>query len=177
MPWLTGVSAGVLLLVSVLINTRLGMSSRRRRPIGSSDTWEMIRDDLLPGLFRWIIWLSRRVQSTSSRSMYTVDEWLRFRTGESRLSFVRETYPGPGVVVITYVVRFVVNLLIEPQINPIKHFPVVTVSHKLAAAARPDRDHVRQPILGPLEGPKTEFAGVASRWSASPASSASWRGN
>jgi hypothetical protein len=29
------------------------------------------------------------------------------------------------------VLRFCVNVLIEPQINPIKHFPVVTVSHKL----------------------------------------------
>jgi hypothetical protein len=28
-------------------------------------------------------------------------------------------------------VRFCVTLLIEPQLNPIKHFPVVTVSHKL----------------------------------------------
>src|SRR5262249_6116441 len=28
-------------------------------------------------------------------------------------------------------VRFAVNLLIEPQVNPIKHFPVVTVAHKL----------------------------------------------
>jgi hypothetical protein len=32
---------------------------------------------------------------------------------------------------VAYVTRFVVNLLIEPQINPIKHFPVVTVSHKI----------------------------------------------
>jgi hypothetical protein len=32
---------------------------------------------------------------------------------------------------LTYVFRFCWNLLIEPQINPIKHFPVVTVSHKL----------------------------------------------
>jgi hypothetical protein len=29
------------------------------------------------------------------------------------------------------VIRFCVTLLIEPQINPLKHFPVVTVSHKL----------------------------------------------
>src|SRR5208282_370442 len=32
---------------------------------------------------------------------------------------------------VTYVIRFAINLLIEPQINPIKHFPVVTVSHKV----------------------------------------------
>jgi hypothetical protein len=40
---------------------------------------------------------------------------------------------GLGVVwfFIAYVLRFCINVLIEPQINPIKHFPVVTVSHKL----------------------------------------------
>ena len=32
---------------------------------------------------------------------------------------------------VAYVLRFAVNVLIEPQINPIKHFPVVTVGHKL----------------------------------------------
>ena len=30
---------------------------------------------------------------------------------------------------MTYVVRVVVNLSLEPTFNPIKHFPVVTVSH------------------------------------------------
>jgi hypothetical protein len=33
--------------------------------------------------------------------------------------------------VVAYCLRFCVNLLAEPQINPIKHFPVVTVSHKI----------------------------------------------
>ena len=32
---------------------------------------------------------------------------------------------------LTYVLRFVVRLVIEPQVNPIKHFPVVTVAHKV----------------------------------------------
>ena len=32
---------------------------------------------------------------------------------------------------VAYFVRFVVVLFIEPQINPLKHFPVVTISHKL----------------------------------------------
>ena len=27
-----------------------------------------------------------------------------------------------------YVIRLYTNLLIEPQVNPIKHFPVVTVA-------------------------------------------------
>ena len=49
---------------------------------------------------------------------------------------------------VAYVVRFAVNVLLEPQINPIKHFPVVTVGHKLLlgaywpfAAAGSERGH------------------------------------
>src|SRR5262249_7204778 len=33
--------------------------------------------------------------------------------------------------IIAYAVRIYVNLLIEPQLNPIKHFPVVTVAAKI----------------------------------------------
>src|SRR5207302_7832460 len=32
---------------------------------------------------------------------------------------------------VAYTTRFAINPLLEPQINPIKHFPVVTVSHKI----------------------------------------------
>src|SRR5262249_37453245 len=35
--------------------------------------------------------------------------------------------------VVSYVVRLYVNLFIEPTTNPIKHFPVVTVAHKIMA--------------------------------------------
>ena len=38
---------------------------------------------------------------------------------------------------VTYLVRIYVNLLIEPQVNPIKHFPVVTVSHKIILPMSP----------------------------------------
>ena len=60
-----------------------------------------------------------------------VDEWLRFRSGESRLSLATKAAIGLLWFFVSYVMRFAINVLIEPQINPIKHFPVVTVSHKL----------------------------------------------
>ncbi len=129
--WLAGISAGVLILVSVLINTRLGLFVEEAAADWLVYTWEMVRDDLLPGLFRWIVWLSRRVRELIEQTIYQVDEWLRFRAGDSRTSFAIKLVLGLVWFVITYIVRFVVNLLIEPQVNPIKHFPVVTVSHKL----------------------------------------------
>jgi hypothetical protein len=125
------VSAGVLIVVSALINTRAGLLVEEAATDWLVHTWEMVRNDLLPGLFRWVMWLSRRVREQVEEGMYRVDEWLRFRTGEGRFSFVAKLFLGLVWFVITYVVRFAINLLVEPQINPIKHFPVVTVSHKL----------------------------------------------
>ena len=40
---------------------------------------------------------------------------------------------GVGWFFVAYFVRFCINLLIEPQLNPVKHVPWVTVSHKVMA--------------------------------------------
>jgi hypothetical protein len=54
--------------------------------------------------------------------------------------------------VIHSVIRFAVTLLIEPQINPIKHFPVVTVSHKLLVFTIPYLDSILSQYLGRVWG-------------------------
>jgi hypothetical protein len=63
--------------------------------------------------------------------LYAVDEQLRFQSGESRLALGVKAVLTTLWSGVDWLVRFCVTLLIEPQINPIKHFPVVTVSHKL----------------------------------------------
>ena len=68
---------------------------------------------------------------TVERVLYAVDEWLRFRSGQRRGSLVLKAVLGFVWFFVAYLVRIYVNLLIEPQVNPIKHFPVVTVSHKI----------------------------------------------
>jgi hypothetical protein len=72
-----------------------------------------------------------RVLESIERVIYTVDEWLRFRGGQGKSSLASKAILGLFWFFIAYVFRFVVTLLIEPQVNPIKHFPVVTVSHKI----------------------------------------------
>jgi hypothetical protein len=128
--WTWGLSAGVLVLASVVINTPLGLLAEETTTDWLVRTWQLIRDDLVPGLFRFIIYLFNRFKERVERIIYTVDEWLRFRSGESTLSLAVKAVLGLVWSVVTYVVRFGINLLLEPQINPIKHFPVVTVSHK-----------------------------------------------
>ena len=65
------------------------------------------------------------------RLLYSVDEWLRFRTGDSRWSLFFKPVLGLGWFFLTYLIRVFINLFFEPTVNPIKHFPVVTVSHKV----------------------------------------------
>ena len=63
--------------------------------------------------------------------LYAVDEWLRFRAGDGRWAlFVK---PALGLVwfFATYLIRIFIHLFVEPTVNPIKHFPVVTVAAKL----------------------------------------------
>jgi hypothetical protein len=60
-----------------------------------------------------------------------VDEWLRFHSGEGRLALVCKPVLGLLWFGVTYTVRIVINLFVEPTFNPIKHFPVVTVTAKL----------------------------------------------
>ncbi len=72
-----------------------------------------------------------RVMEAVERVLYTVDEWLRFRGGQGTSSLAAKAVLGMAWFLVAYVVRFFITLLVEPQINPIKHFPVVTVSAKI----------------------------------------------
>ncbi len=86
---------------------------------------------LIVGLFTFIVDIFRQAMDFVEGMLYAVDEQLRFRSGESRLALGVKAVLTTVWSGIDWFVRFCVTLLIEPQINPIKHFPVVTVSHKL----------------------------------------------
>ena len=72
----------------------------------------------------------QRVLEAIDRVLYSVDQWLRFRAAICATVVAKIAF-GFVWFFIAYIARFAVNLLIEPQLNPIKHFPVVTVSHKI----------------------------------------------
>ncbi len=93
--------------------------------------WRELRIKVFAAVFRFIIDSFQWMLKTFEQVIYTVDELLRFRSGENWLTLVAKAVLGLFWSVISYVVRIYITLLIEPQINPIKHFPVVTVSHKM----------------------------------------------
>jgi hypothetical protein len=124
-------AAGVFLAAALLFNSRLGRNLEEVFTDWLIRSWYHLRTDVLPGAFRWIMDLFKGLLEAVERLLYSVDEWLRFKSGEGRFTLVAKAVLGVAWFYVTYVVRFAFNVLIEPQVNPIKHFPVVTVSHKL----------------------------------------------
>jgi len=105
---------------------------------------------VLPGLFALILEIFRVFVERVERGIYTVDEWLTFKQGQGSVARVAKGAAGAVWFFMTYLIRIYVNVLIEPQVNPIKHFPVVTVSHKIVLPLSPTiLDAVRTP-LAPL---------------------------
>jgi hypothetical protein len=126
-----GVTGVVFVSAVMLVNTRLGADLEETLTDWLVRAWQRISFNLLPGLFRLVMGFFKWLVEFVDRSIYRVDEWLRFRQGEGRLALVAKPVLGLFWFMVTYVVRFCLLVLIEPQVNPIKHFPVVTVSHKL----------------------------------------------
>lgn len=134
--WL--ISDGVIFLaLCIVLNSRLG---RDLEEVSSEYLLRLVHRigvRLLLALFELIMDTFKRVLEFIERVLYAVDEWLRFKSGESELTLIFKALLGVVWGAVTFVVRFAVNLLIEPQINPIKHFPVVTVSHKILLTTLP----------------------------------------
>lgn len=127
----TVVAAAVFLIANALLNSRVGRDLEEILADSMVRAWNVLVRDYVPGLFRLIMETFDKILESVDRVLYAVDEWLRFRSGESRVSIVGKAILGAIWFVIAYVIRIYVILMIEPQINPIKHFPVVTVSHKI----------------------------------------------
>jgi hypothetical protein len=124
-------AGSVFLGMNVLLNSRLGRNVEELLTDWIVVSWQRFGLRILKSLFWLVVDLFKFLVQSIERLLYTVDEWLRFRSGETRLSFSCKAILGVLWFFVAYVIRFCVNLLIEPQVNPIKHFPVVTVSHKL----------------------------------------------
>ncbi|SIO62358.1 hypothetical protein SAMN05444166_7022 [Singulisphaera sp. GP187] len=124
-------SATVFVTSILVINSRLGRDFEEIVADEVVRTWKQLYRDIVPGIYRIIVRTFDTVLETVDRFLYAVDEWLRFRSGQTKFMLASKALLGAGWFFVAYLVRIYVNLLIEPQVNPIKHFPVVTVSHKI----------------------------------------------
>ena len=162
MPWLIGVPppnvfyvAATFALLSLFVNSRLGRDVEELTFEWFALRWYQLRAHVLVALFEWVWEAFEKLLELVERFLYAIDEWLRFRSGESAVVLGFKAVLGVVWSLIDFIIRFCVNLLIEPQVNPIKHFPVVTVSHKLLLPTVPA---ILGPVLNPLVGAETATA-------------------
>jgi hypothetical protein len=145
------VAAGVVFCaLNAALNSRLGRLAEEAVSDALNRTLHHLRAHVLPGLLALVLGAFRSLVDALERALYAVDEWLRFRQGERALAKVGKGLFGVVWFAVTYVLRIYVNLLIEPQVNPIKHFPVVTVSHKIILPMSPTLLAVFRAPLMPL---------------------------
>ncbi len=111
---------------------------------------------VLPGLFRLIVDTFRTLIDLVERVLYRVAEWLRFREGGQRWTIPLKALFGLAWFAVAYVVRLYITLLIEPELNPLKHFPVVTVAQKLMLTSGKElvseTHHALNTLLSPFLG-------------------------
>jgi hypothetical protein len=105
---------------------------------------------VLPGLFRLIVETFRTFVDAVERVLYRVAEWLRFREGDQRVTLVPKAIFGLFWFAVAYLVRLYITLLIEPELNPLKHFPVVTVAQKLSIPYAGDMLRALNSAFSPL---------------------------
>jgi hypothetical protein len=144
--WRWVVAGGVFAVTAVALNSRLG---RRTEEIAIDWTVRSTRHvtgRIVPALVKYVLRIFVQLVELFDRALYRVDEWIRFRSGQSVIAVIVKGVFGMIWSAVAYVLRLSVNLFIEPTVNPIKHFPVVTVAAKLIV---PFYDAVISGVGGP----------------------------
>lgn len=125
-----GVGVAIFVLASIFVNTGWGRNLEEAALDWLGRRWSYLHQ-VVPGLIRYSLDFFKAATELIDKVLYGVDEWLRFRQGESRVGRALKTAIGFVWFLASYVVRFVINLMVEPTFNPVKHFPAVTVAAKL----------------------------------------------
>ncbi|GAB5443294.1 MAG: hypothetical protein Fues2KO_36430 [Fuerstiella sp.] len=126
--WLT---VTIAILLSAAVNSRLGRDAEELASEWLANAWHDLRTRFLVALYEWTLDVFKWLLNTLERFIYAVDEWLRFHSGETWPTLVAKAFLGVIWSFVSFLIRIYVNLLIEPTLHPVKHFPVVTVAHKI----------------------------------------------
>lgn len=116
---------------SVFFATRVGRRFTEAARDWAVTAWRDLRHDIVPGLIAAVLAFFAAVVERLEVVLYAVDQRLRYHRGGVPLGVGLRAVLGLLWSVLAYLVRLVINLVAEPQLNPIKHFPVVTIAHKV----------------------------------------------
>jgi hypothetical protein len=112
--------------LSVFVVVNLAVNSQFGRAVSESfrsimvQFGVMLRAGLLGGLVNFSLYIFKQAVEFVEYLLFSVDEWLRFRSGDGKVSLVVRTLLGVVWFPISFLTRFYMVVLIEPCINPIK---------------------------------------------------------
>ncbi len=78
-----------------------------------------------------LLYFFKEVTRRFSQLLHRVDESLTHHLGERLPSLVFKALLTPLWRFAEALIQFYVTVLVEPQVNPVKHFPIVSIGHKL----------------------------------------------
>lgn len=133
LPWTSNFWFGQLIIFSalaLLINSQVGLAIQHVLGQTILAVWHIVRSGLITGLVRLTIQVFKNIINFLDYTLFTVEEWLRFRAGDGRSSLVVRTLLGLVWFPIAYVLRFYLVVLIEPMINPVK-LPISILAAKV----------------------------------------------
>jgi hypothetical protein len=142
----------IFVALNVLLNSPFGRNVEEVLTDVIMRSWERFRIHVVAAAVQVVVDFFHRVLDTLDRFLYSVDEWLRFRSGQSNLVLAAKAVLGVFWFFVMYVVRSIISLCAEPQLNPVKHFPVVTVSHKVMLPVTLLATEWAGPLLEPVFG-------------------------
>jgi hypothetical protein len=115
---------------NALVNTRPGEVFWESVLKGIQNLFVLLRSGLIPGIFRFIVRLYKQILHGLESVLFSVDEWLRFRGGESRREMIMRTIVTCLWLPLSYLARFNLIVFIEPCLHPLK-LPVCSVAAKI----------------------------------------------
>jgi hypothetical protein len=140
------------LVVNYLLNSPLGRAGQELAMETVFFVYAWLRADFFHGLYRLVVQVFKRIFDSVENVYYAADEYLRFRSGDSRISLAARAIGNVIWFPIAYVSRFAIFVLIEPWLNPLK-FPVVIVAATFQMV-------FETRLLGALDDPLSSVVGA-----------------
>lgn len=104
----------------ILVNSKYGLLISEAFMEALLFLYSWLRFDVLQGLFRWIMMIFQQISKAVEIVLYTVDEWLRFKSGEGRMLMMLRALLGVVWFPFGYLIRLYFLTMIEPSLNPLK---------------------------------------------------------
>lgn len=141
----------VFVAVNFVLNARVGQAASQLVVSSLVSFYELLRAGLLPGLIRLIVSAFKQAVDAMDSLLFSVDEWLCFRSGDGWPSLVVRAILSVLWAPISYVARIYMLVLVEPAINPVK-MPASYIAAKLMVAFEPAMIAFGVGLLSPVTG-------------------------